>query len=174
MVETTPQNIPYQPPQGNYSYIKPKTPLFLKLLYLFIGTTSALLLVGGFLYLLNFFNVISLTPFIPKTVENTISPNATYNPVDNLYHIKGIFYQFNNEKIKIKIGPVSFIDLIYTDESNFLISVKNINNTQDIDFNLGTLFDLDKNNNLGKDVEVSYTDKKEIREIKLFQGNLTN
>lgn len=155
MEETVQQNIPYQPPQENYSYIKPKTPLLIKFLYLFIGTLLAVLLFGGFLFILNSLNLISLSSLLPTSTRSSLILTPVYDPTTNSFQATGTLSGYDNEKISLKYG-INNLQLIYTNSSVLLIAESE---SQKDNLRVGTLSDLDKKDNIGKKIIVDYGEK---------------
>jgi hypothetical protein len=113
-----------------------------------------------FLLVLNYFRIISLSNFTPNRLINlpqlTQSSTPSYDPQAGIWSIKGVFYQYNDEKIKVRTGFFKIMDFVYKTDSLFLKSSLPINNTQQSAFQAGTLFDLDQKENLGKNVSVDY------------------
>ncbi len=104
---------------------------------------------------LNYFRIISLSQITPamKILPQTASTLPTYNASNKTWTIKGTLYQYDNEKIKIKISLFKIMDFIYDLNSYMEIktSMKDGANPQ-----VGTLYDLDQKQNLSKNVEVEY------------------
>lgn len=109
MEETVQQNIPYQPPQDNYAYIKPKTPLLIKLLYFLLGMSPAIAIFIFFIFLLNYFNFINLSqnfPFLPHiydktTTEKTLSIITLSSNPSKIYTLKGKLVAISDNRIII-------------------------------------------------------------------------
>ena len=58
------------------------------------------------------------------------------------------------------------MDFVYKTDSLFLKSDLPINNTQQSEFQVGTLFDLDQKENLGKKIKIDYKIENNISYIK--------
>ncbi|MCL4353338.1 hypothetical protein M1615_02580 [Patescibacteria group bacterium] len=133
-----------------------------------------------FFGILNFFNILSLSelypsqlgwlPHLPTTSTQNISNNnnldnlekPVYNHINNTWYVKGIFLQYNNNILKVKSGNQVYNFIFSYQNSTFYKQIINPNaspstKVQNIVY---TLYDLDQQQNLGKNVQVTYTQDK--------------
>ncbi len=163
------QDITFQPKTEGFSYSnksnnspKQNSSRITKfLITLLLATIFPVIIFLIFLGILNYFNVIALNSASPVTKNLPKSPPSgpKYNVDAKTWTVKGTLSQYNNEKIKVKVGIINTMDLTYNSDSIFLKSDKS-NETQ-----LGTLYDLDQKANLNKNVEVEYKTVNKINYI---------
>lgn len=174
MPDNTIENTTSQPPVEAYAPLispvlptmtpqpqqKPKKPNVFILLTLEVLGLLAVFII--FLLALNYFKVISLSGFIPNQPTNisqtTQTPAPAFDPKTNLWTAKGTLYQYNDEKLKVKIGSSKIIDLVYnTNSLGYLYkSQADIDNPSGVPPMLYTLFDIDQKTNLGTHIQVEY------------------
>ena len=177
MPDETLPDINFQPKTEGFSYANPNAKNIKKqntLVTLSLGLFGFLILFVVFLFILNYFNVISLTaypvlnklPKLPLEIQ-TVKP---YNiPGTNEYVIDGTLTGFSDKIIKVNFSSKN-LDLNYNQSSSLLISFKSKNSkeiaTSDFFINL-----LDKNN-LGKKITVQYKEvsgQKVVEIVTLFK-----
>lgn len=180
MPDTAQQDIAYQPATKAYAFSAnqavpppapqpkpepeqkpPRKPISWNFLPILLGEIAGLILIFLiFLGVFNFFNVISLSTIYPKQLgflpHLTQFFPPTYDAKNKVWTAEGTFYQYNNEKIKVKTGLFKTMNFVYTTSSLFLTPNAQTNDTQQLPFQTGTLFDLDQKQNLGKTVKIDY------------------
>ena len=181
MPNSAPSDIKYQPPIKGFSYsspevaqeeiVKKKKSIFFALGFEFLGLA---VLFFVFLAVLNYFNILSLSQiypnqlgFLPHRINSTQQKNKqtegtapVFLPQTNSWKASGTLSQYNDNMIQIKIGS-QIIKLTFSYKTSMFykqISVLNQGTTsnattQNIPY---TLYDLDKQINLGKKMEVYY------------------
>jgi hypothetical protein len=145
----------------------PRKPINWNFLPILLGEIAGLILIFlVFLGVLNYFRIISLSNYIStKLPQATQAVTPTYDSKLGLWTIKGTFYQYNNEKIKIKTGFLKTVDFVYKTDSMFLKSNLTVIDAKPSGIQAGTLFDLDQKENLGKTVKVEYKIENKINYI---------
>lgn len=185
-------DIDFQPETKEYSYSnspkgkEKKSNIFLTLL---IEIFTLLFLFFVFLAVLNYFNILSLSALYPNQLgflphraglnqqqKNTQLDTAApvFLPKRNSWLANGTLYSYNDNQIEIKVGK-KIVKLEFSSaESMFYKSFTTLDpkSGSNTVFIPDTLYELEKKENIGKKVEVFYTQDKSgkntIQTIKLI------
>jgi hypothetical protein len=162
------QDIEFQPKTEGFSYSSqaPKQNLKNLLNTFFIlglGLLVFALLFLIILFVLNYFNIISLTSITPNITKNLpkASPASapSYDAVNKIWTIDAILYGYNNYVIKVKFNN-QIINLQFNPgESSYFIKkgpVQNAGNESTNTQVVGFFSDLETPVNIGKKVNVQY------------------
>jgi hypothetical protein len=183
MPENSQSDLSFQPATQGYSFSASPTPpadptkpqldqtqkkkknFFPALLLGFI----LLIIVAMSLLILDYFKVISLSALMPYKITNLIRAtqpaNANYNTKTGFWTIDGTFYQYDNEKIKVRMGYLKIMDFVYTANSYYLTPDTQAQKHLLLSFKTGTLFDLDQKANLEKKVRIEYKKENNVNNI---------